>query len=81
MHDNYFHYYSPVYVQENWRNRWLKRLIELFSWLVYFLAFFYVTVKVFFKWTRKVLGSWNRACLFEKRVIKDKLEFRFRKYL
>lgn len=81
MHDNYFHSYSPVYVQENDRNRWLKKLIEMFSWLVYFLAFFYIPVKVFFKWTGKVLDRWNRACLFEKRVMKDKLEFRFRKYL
>lgn len=81
MHDDYFHNYSPVYVQENERNRWLKKLIEMFSWLVYFIAFFYVPVKVFFKWIRKVLDSWNRACLFEKRLMKDKLEFRFRKYL
>ena len=81
MHDNYFHNYSPVYVQENERNFWLKKLIGIFSWLIYFAALFYVPVKFFFGWFKKILTAWHREALFEKRVGADKLELRFRKYL
>lgn len=80
MHDRFFHSYSPVYVQES-RNSWLKNLLGIFSWLIYFVALFYVPVKIFFGWLKKILTAWHRAALFEKRVMKDKLEFRFRRYL
>lgn len=63
------------------RNVWLKNLIGIFSWLIYFVALFYVPVKVFFGWFKKILIAWHREALFEKRVGVDKLEFRFRKYL
>ena len=63
------------------RNVWLKNLLKIFSWLIYFVALFYVPIKVFFGCLKKILTAWHRAALFEKRVGFDKLEFRFRRYL
>jgi hypothetical protein len=72
-------YFSSCYQED--RNVWLKNLIGIFSWLIYFVALFYVPVRVFFGCLKKVLTAWHRAALFEKRVGADKLEFRFRRYL
>lgn len=73
------YHFSSCYQED--RNVWLKNLIKVFSWLVYFAALFYVPVKVFFGCLKKILTAWHREALFEKRVCADKLDFRFRKYL
>lgn len=54
MHEDYYHF-SSCY-QES-RNSWLKTLLGIFSWLIYFVALFYVPVKVFFGWLKKILTA------------------------
>lgn len=58
----------------------LIKTINVLSWVVYVLAWFYLPVVKTYAFFKKALWSMHMDCRLERAVAKDKVDFKLRRY-